>query len=108
MKICTIRREVFKYSNNIRNFKVARILIRIEIFVKIYSNIRIIRIFVTTLSHTSEHHQCDREMKALEFPEDDVDIGLEQDGANEVDGGSDIVLVIHHVTGVVAEYERRP
>ena len=47
--IRTIRREVFEYSNNIRIFKVARIRIRIVIFVKNYSNIRIIRIFVTTL-----------------------------------------------------------
>ena len=46
--IRTIRREVFEYSNNIWNFKVARIQIRIEIFVKNYSNIQIIRIFVTT------------------------------------------------------------
>ena len=47
--IRTIWREVFEYSNNIRIFKVARIRIRIVIFVKNYSNIRIIRIFVTTL-----------------------------------------------------------
>ena len=50
--IRTIRREVFEYSNNIRIFKVARIRIRIVIFVKNYSNIRIIRIFVTTLVST--------------------------------------------------------
>ena len=50
--IRTIRREVFEYSNNIRIFKVARIRIRIVIFVKNYSNIRIIRIFVTTLFQT--------------------------------------------------------
>ena len=53
--IRTIRREVFEYSNNIRIFKVARIRIRIVIFVKNYSNIRIIRIFVTTLACM---HQC--------------------------------------------------
>ena len=51
--IRTIRREVFEYSNNIRIFKVARIRIRIVIFVKNYSNIRIIRIFVTTLVLTN-------------------------------------------------------
>ena len=51
--IRTIRREVFEYSNNIRIFKVARIQIRIEIFVKNCSNIQIIRIFVTTLADMS-------------------------------------------------------
>ena len=53
--IRTIRREVFEYSNNIQIFKVARIRIRIVIFVKNYSNIRIIRIFVTTLVGTSRN-----------------------------------------------------
>ena len=50
--IRTIRREVFECSNNIRILKVARIRIRIVIFEKNYSNIRIIRIFVTTLIFT--------------------------------------------------------
>ena len=40
INIRTIQREVFEYSNNIWNFKVAQIRTRIEIFVKNYSNIR--------------------------------------------------------------------
>ena len=47
-------------------------------------------------------------MQRLEFPQDDVDVGLEQDGSHEVDGGSYIVLAVHHITRVLAKYEGRP
>ena len=68
--IRTIRREVFEYSNNIRIFKVARIRIRIVIFVKNYSNIRIIRIFVTTLLRTAYSQQS--KCKAAKMPAQSV------------------------------------
>ena len=42
--------HLFEYSNIIRLFKMGRIRIRIVLFGKKYSNIRIIRIFVSTLS----------------------------------------------------------
>ena len=41
--------HLFEYSNIIRLFKMGRIRIRIVLFGKKYSNIRIIRIFVSTL-----------------------------------------------------------
>ena len=44
--------HLFEYSNIIRLFKMGRIRIRIVLFGKKYSNIRIIRIFVSTLIST--------------------------------------------------------
>ena len=44
--------HLFEYSNIIRLFKMGRIRIRIVLFGKKYSNIRIIRIFVSTLVQT--------------------------------------------------------
>ena len=48
--------HLFEYSNIIRLFKMGRIRIRIVLFGKKYSNIRIIRIFVSTLIHI--HYTC--------------------------------------------------
>ena len=58
-------------------------------------------------SDTSEDHQRDGEVNVFEFPEDDVDIRLEENGPDEVYNSCDIILVIQDIAGVVAKYEGR-
>ena len=43
----------------------------------------------------------------FEFPQDDVDVGLEEDGAEEVYNSGNVILVVQHMARVVAEYEGR-
>ena len=54
--------HLFEYSNIIRLFKMGRIRIRIVLFGKKYSNIRIIRIFVSTLVQTGSDSTSDLQM----------------------------------------------
>ena len=51
-----------------------------------------------------EHH---RVVDALEKSEQDVDVGLEDVAAEDGEGG-DVVLVVQHGGGVVAEHQGRP
>ena len=44
-------------------------------------------------------------MNILEHPEDNVDIGLQDDGAEEDNHPRNVVLVVQLETGVIAEYE---
>ena len=45
-------------------------------------------------------------MNILEHPEHDVDVGLEDDGAEEDNYPRNVVLVVQFEAGVIAEYER--
>ena len=68
------------------------------------------KVFTCTFQRANhpEHEEGDGRVDLLEHPQQNVDVGLEDDRPDQDDDASNIILAVKHKTWIVSEYEGRP